>query len=115
MASFNRWLSSLSRKAPIPLPDRKRNPKALNRFRPLAEILEDRRMLNGDNTWANAPLIPSDTYTDYDNNISADGESGEPDNYGVSAPIQSIWWKWTASSDGTCVIDLQGSDYDTTL
>jgi subtilisin family serine protease len=43
------------------------------------------------------------------------GEAGEPNHAGVSLPLNSLWWKWTAPSDGVFKIKTDGSDFDTTL
>ena len=43
------------------------------------------------------------------------GEAGEPNHAGVSLPINSLWWKWTAPSDGVFKMKTDGSDFDTTL
>ena len=43
------------------------------------------------------------------------GESGEPNHADVSLPLNSLWWKWTAPSDGLFKIKTDGSDFDTTL
>jgi len=43
------------------------------------------------------------------------GEAGEPNHADVSLPLNSLWWKWTAPSDGLFKIKTDGSDFDTTL
>ena len=43
------------------------------------------------------------------------GEAGEPDHADISLPLNSLWWKWTAPSDGLFKIRTDGSDFDTTL
>ncbi|MDP8956432.1 MAG: hypothetical protein M3N24_05680, partial [Actinomycetota bacterium] len=49
-------------------------------------------------------------------NVSFTGQAGEPDNDGVSKPIQSAWYKWTAPLDGIAYFDTCGTgDFDTTL
>ncbi|WP_406696275.1 hypothetical protein V5E97_35330 [Singulisphaera sp. Ch08] len=48
-------------------------------------------------------------------NVLATGESGEPDHAGISAPLQSVWWNWTALVSGPVLIDTLGSEFDTTL
>ena len=45
-------------------------------------------------------------------NVDATAESGEVINFYGG---KSVWWTWTAPSDGTVVIDTFGSDFDTTL
>jgi hypothetical protein len=46
---------------------------------------------------------------------AASGESGEPDHAGLSAPLNSLWWRYTAPVDGALLLDTFGSDFDTTL
>jgi hypothetical protein len=48
-------------------------------------------------------------------NTGATGEPGEPDHAGVSKPLSSVWWTWTAPADGTATFDTFGSNFDTTL
>lgn len=50
--------------------------------------------------------------TVFGTNIDATVEAGEPINFNGG---RSVWWTWTAPSDGTVVIDTFGSDFDTTL
>ena len=45
-------------------------------------------------------------------NILATAEVGEPNQSGA---IESSWWNWTATFDGSITIDTNGSDYDTYL
>jgi subtilisin family serine protease len=45
-------------------------------------------------------------------NLDATAEVGEPINFYGG---RSVWWTWTAPSDGSVVIDTVGSDFDTTL
>lgn len=48
-------------------------------------------------------------------NIRAHGETGEPNHAGLSEPIQSVWWSWTAPADGTLTLNTRGSAFDTTM
>jgi len=48
-------------------------------------------------------------------NAIASGEAGEPVHAENNGPYNSVWWKWTALSNGTIKIDTQGSDFDTVL
>ena len=43
------------------------------------------------------------------------GATGEPNHAGVSLPLKSAWFLWTAPDDGILTVDTQGSNYDTTL
>lgn len=48
-------------------------------------------------------------------NIRGTGESGEPNHADVSTPLASVWYRWTAPSDGSLIVDTTGSDFDTVL
>jgi hypothetical protein len=45
----------------------------------------------------------------------ATGQPNEPDHAGVSNPLHSVWWKWTAPKSGTVRVATDGSSFDTTL
>lgn len=47
-------------------------------------------------------------------NVGATREIGEP-NHAANQGGRSIWWKWTAPSSGSAVIQTQGSSFDTLL
>jgi len=47
-------------------------------------------------------------------NDNATKEAGEP-NIGGNLGGKSLWWKWTATSNGTVSLDTLGSDFDTLL
>jgi hypothetical protein len=46
---------------------------------------------------------------------NATGQTGEPDHAVASAPLHSVWWKWTAPRSGKLRLDTKGSSFDTTL
>ena len=46
----------------------------------------------------------------HNGNVDATDESGEP-----VLGRRSVWWQWTAPSNGTATIDTVGSSFDTTL
>lgn len=48
-------------------------------------------------------------------NIGFTGELAEPDHAGVSDPLNSAWWSWTASASGQVLLNTFGSDFDTSL
>ena len=48
-------------------------------------------------------------------NPDTGAESGEQANASESAPIQSVWFSWTAPSTGTATFDTCTSGFDTTL
>ena len=45
-------------------------------------------------------------------NVDATAETNEP-NHGYSDSANSVWYQWTATSDGSVAVDLSGSDFDT--
>ncbi|MEY3773305.1 MAG: hypothetical protein RLZZ129_85, partial [Verrucomicrobiota bacterium] len=47
-------------------------------------------------------------------NTNATKETGEP-NHGGNPGGTSVWWRWTAPTEGTVTLDTRGSYYDTTL
>lgn len=65
--------------------------------------------------FANRIILNGDSASTGGTNVGATGEPGEPNNAGVSSPIESVWWSWTAPDSGTVTIDTIGSNYDTTL
>ncbi|MBI4729150.1 MAG: hypothetical protein HY775_06555 [Acidobacteria bacterium] len=50
-------------------------------------------------------------------NTGATGEGSEPNHNGNSSPLESIWFSWTAPSNGLWAFttDNPGTDYDTTM
>ena len=48
-------------------------------------------------------------------NMDATTESGEPEHVDVTPAGHSVWWSWTAPSDGDVTVDTCGSDFDTLL
>jgi len=48
-------------------------------------------------------------------NLRASGQSGEPNHAGNSTPIESVWYRWTATASGNFTVDTYGSSFDTTL
>ncbi len=66
--------------------------------------------------FAGAETISGESGTVEGSNQAFTGEAGEPDNAGVSAPIQSAWYKWTAPKSGRVAFDTCATDFhDTTL
>jgi subtilisin family serine protease len=68
---------------------------------------------NNDNFANRIAVVPNLDYAG--SNSSATGESGEPNHHGVSAPLNSLWWQWTATGNGVVEIVTTGSNFDTTL
>jgi len=48
-------------------------------------------------------------------NIRSTGQSNEPNHAGTSSPLASVWYAWTAPSNGIMEMNTFGSDFDTTL
>lgn len=65
--------------------------------------------------FANAVALTELTGTANGSNANATGETGEPNHAGTSAPLASVWWRWTPSATGQATIGTCGSGYDTTL
>ncbi|MDJ0662712.1 MAG: Calx-beta domain-containing protein, partial [Crocosphaera sp.] len=65
--------------------------------------------------FANRSQLTGDNVTVTGTNIGATGETGEPNHADVSTPINSVWWRWTATADGDVTLSTDGSDFDTTL
>ncbi len=69
------------------------------------------------NDFAFAEVIPAAGLNDFDFNVCADAETGEPGPFSVD---NSIWWTWTPSATGTATISTEDSGvnfttFDTTL
>ena len=66
--------------------------------------------------FAGAEVISGESGSIEGSNEAFTGEADEPDNAGVSAPIQSAWYKWTAPKSGRVAFDTCSTDFhDTTL
>ena len=68
---------------------------------------------NANDMFAQASPISGDTGTTYSSNSHATAESGEPAHR--FGPYHSMWFSYTAPSNGTLSIATIGSNYDTTL
>jgi uncharacterized repeat protein (TIGR02543 family) len=64
--------------------------------------------------FANAIVIPSNSYTTEANTTYASKQPGEPDPAG-NVGGHSLWWTWTAPAIGTVTIDTAASDFITLL
>lgn len=58
--------------------------------------------------------VSGDRGTTTGSNVDATKEPGEPDHAG-EAGGRSVWWSWTATTDGLVTFDTIGSDFDTLL
>jgi hypothetical protein len=65
--------------------------------------------------FSSAPTLSGASGSVSGSNVSAAGESGEPDHASVSTPLNSVWCKFTAASTGTATFTTVGSNFDTTL
>ena len=72
-------------------------------------------LVPANDVFSEAQLLPGTSGLIAGANIRGTGEAGEPDHAYVSTPLASIWYTWTAPSNGTFNLDTFGSDYDTTL
>ena len=68
---------------------------------------------NANDMFSDATAIEGDAGTAYSSNSYATSESGEPAHR--FGPFHSMWFAYTAPSDGELVVDTGGSNYDTTL
>ncbi len=65
--------------------------------------------------FGNATELPGSVGTASGTTVGTTGEPGEPDHAGVSAPLNSVWCKWTAPISQSVTFDTAGSNFDTTL
>jgi hypothetical protein len=62
-----------------------------------------------------AAAIPVTVGTYFGSNTAATAEEGEPTGAGTSAPVNSVWWKWTAQTSELVEFNTFGSEFDTVL
>ncbi len=65
--------------------------------------------------FADATVLTGASGRVYGSTVLATAEPGEPNHADASAPIESIWYAWTAPLNGTFTIDTFGSNFNTTL
>lgn len=68
--------------------------------------------------FANATIIAlpaSNTVTLTGSSVGAAKETGEPNHASGEAGGASVWWKWTANTNGSLVVSTDGSNFDTLL
>jgi hypothetical protein len=68
----------------------------------------------GNDGMSAATVLPSSSATVSGSNANATKQSGEP-NHAGEAGGKSVWWKFTAPTNGTLVISTSGSSFDTLL
>jgi hypothetical protein len=66
------------------------------------------------NNFANRTSVTGTSATMTSTNVGATKETGEPNHYGNSGG-KSVWWSWTAPSNGSVQIDTIGSSFDTIM
>ena len=64
--------------------------------------------------FGNRYLLTGTSVTTAGSNVGATAEAGEPNNANVSGSA-SVWWSWTAPSNGVVTVSTAGSSFDTTL
>jgi hypothetical protein len=70
--------------------------------------------LTENDAFANAWDIPPGTLSASGNNVNATREAGEPD-HGAGTEGRSIWWRWTAQTNGVVLLDAAGSPSNTVI
>ncbi len=65
--------------------------------------------------FANAQALSGSSGSASGTNVEATGEAGEPDNAGVSSPIQSVWFSWVAPETRTFRFETCSAEFDSTL
>ena len=63
--------------------------------------------------FAIASELSGDSATASGDTFAATAENGEPTHWTSAA--RSVWYEWTAPSDGRVSVDLAGSGFDTTI
>lgn len=81
----------------------------------LTTYTEDKNMPPVNDNFANSVTLFGNSISTTGTIVGATGEAGEPNHAGVSLPLNSVWWSWTAPSTGNVSINTFGSPYDTTL
>ena len=64
--------------------------------------------------FANATALTGESGTGSGNTTLASRETGEP-SHGDASATASVWYRWTAPSDGQLTVSTQGSGFDTLL
>ena len=77
-------------------------------------IAQDSGAAPANDHFANAENLSGISASANGSSYDATAQSGEPNHAGQAAS-KSIWWKWTATSNGSCTVDTIGSAFDTVL
>jgi len=73
------------------------------------------RPSNDDFSGATAVTLASNQASVSGNSVNATKESGEPNHAPNETGGASVWWRWTATSNGSLVVSTAGSNFDTLL
>lgn len=73
------------------------------------------RPANNDFANAIAVTLTNNAATVTGSNINANKQTGEPNHATGEPGGASVWWRWTAPSDGSLVLTTAGSNFDTLL
>ena len=68
-----------------------------------------------DATAFSTPAAPGSPETLAGSNTGATFEAGEPEPSSNFLSVNTVWWKWTATTDNRMQVDTLGSDFDTYL
>lgn len=79
-----------------------------------ATILDNDAANRTNDNFADRTVMSGSSVTAISDNRTATNEAGEPNPVGVSGS-KSVWFTWTAPSNGSFTISTSGSSFDTTL
>ncbi len=65
--------------------------------------------------FAEAEVLTGVTGTSPSTTELTSGEEGEPNHGGISLPLASVWWRWTAPETGLLEVSTQSTTFDTVL
>lgn len=91
------------------------NPEGQARSATVFVAVEQVGVLPANDNFDNGEVLPGDNGRIIAANGRATGEAGEPNHAGAGTPLNSLWYRWSASSAGTLRVDTVGSDFDTVL
>jgi hypothetical protein len=77
--------------------------------------VEQTAIIPENDNFSNATLITGASGRVRASNRLATAESGEPNHASASSPLASVWWRWTATTNGELTLDTFGSSFDTTI
>ena len=80
----------------------------------LFAVVQPARAAPGNNDFADAYVLVGQLASTNGSNVDATKEPGEQ-NHAGNAGGKSVWWNWTATTNGLVTIDTTGSSFDTLL